>query len=75
MIISSVLATPADSPWPRTRNGKPHSIAKTVIENCEVKWVHIPSRVPGLPHTVCTCRARARSLIRVGPVAGRTASP
>ena len=24
----------SESPWPRTRNGKPHSIAKTVAENC-----------------------------------------
>ena len=70
MTISSVLAVARDSPWPRTRNGKPHSIAKTVIENCDVKWVHIPSRVPGLPQTVCTCRASARSLILRRTVAG-----
>jgi hypothetical protein len=33
-----------------------------VTENCEEKCDHIPSRVPGLPHTVRTDWASARSL-------------
>ena len=63
--ISSVLAAlPDESPRPCTRNGNPHSSAKTVGENCEVKCDHIPSRVPGLPHTRLSVRRRARILIR-----------
>ena len=65
--IISVLAVVVESPWPRTRNGKPHSIENTVTENCEVKCDHMPSRVPGLPHTVRSDRPSARSLIRTTP--------
>ena len=62
--ISSVLAASDDSPSPRTRNGKPHSSANAVLLNCEVKCDHIPRRVPGLPHTSRSDRARARILMR-----------
>ncbi len=36
----------------------------TVAENCEVKCDHIPSRVPGLPHTSRRVRPSARILTR-----------
>ena len=52
-----------ESPCPRTRNGKPHSNVNTVIENCETKCDHMPSRVPGFPQTSRSARASAASLI------------
>ena len=59
-----MLAVVGERPWPRTRNGKPHSIEKTVTENWDVKCDHIPSRVPGLPQIVRRDRPSARILIR-----------
>lgn len=38
-----------------------------MIENWAVKCDHIPSRVPGLPHTLRSSRASAPTLIRTGP--------
>ena len=61
--ISRVPAATSDQPSPSTRKGKPHSIAKTVPANWVEKCDHMPSRVPGFPHTVRTACASARSLI------------
>ena len=41
----------------------PDGAAKTVTENCEEKCDHIPSRVPGLPHTVRTAPRDVRTLL------------
>ena len=53
--VNRADAPPRDRPSPETRNGYPHSSAKTVPENWVVKWVHRPSRVPGC------CQAERRS--------------
>ena len=70
---SSVISSPACrllSPCPDTRNGKPHRRANTVPENCVLKWVHRPSRVPGCSHA-----ARSWTSTRVRPMAVGGAVP
>src|SRR6201996_8356340 len=61
--ISNPLARPEDNPSPRTRNGYPHNSVNTVALNWELKCDHIPSRVPGLPHTSRSDLASLRILI------------
>ena len=69
--VSRALAVLRSSASPETRNGNPHSSANTVPENCVVKWVHSPSRVPGcrqaLARSAPTCASVGAAWRRGAP--------
>ena len=55
IVMSRMLAVRGVRPCPETRNGKPHSIVNMLAANCDVKWVHRPSRVPGPARPASGC--------------------